>query len=101
MAGGIKMANGTNSIRGSGGSPGTRGKSAALVRAQFIKAQRYREKLAKGGDDPPERDLAMEALVEAGEATMTALVTAADDFARPLVAAQRAPRLAQQHLGVG
>ena len=64
MAGGIKMANGTNSIRGSGGSPGTRGKSAALVRAQFIKAQRYREKLAKGGDDPPERDLAMEALVE-------------------------------------
>ena len=32
----------------------------------------------------------MEALVEAGEATMTALVTAADDFARPLVAAQRA-----------
>ena len=64
MAGGIKMANGTNSIRGSGGSPGTRGKSAALVRAQFIKAQRYREKMAKGGDDPPERDLAMEALVE-------------------------------------
>ncbi len=64
MAGGIKMANGTNSIKGSGGSPGTRGKSAALVRAQFLKARRYREKLAQGGDDPPERDLAMEALVE-------------------------------------
>ncbi len=64
MAGGIKMANGTNSIKGSGGSPGTRGKSAALVRAQFLKARSYREKLAKGGDDPPERDLAMEALVE-------------------------------------
>ncbi|MEE2624327.1 MAG: amidohydrolase family protein [Verrucomicrobiota bacterium] len=64
MAGGIKMANGTNSIKESGGAPGTRGKSAALVRAQFLKAQRYREKLAKGGDDPPERDLAMEALVE-------------------------------------
>ena len=64
MAGGIKMANGTNSIKGSGGSPGTRGKSAALVRAQFLKALSYREKLAKGGDDPPERDLAMEALVE-------------------------------------
>ena len=48
MAGGIKMANGTNSIRGSGGSPGTRGKSAALVRAQFIKAQRYREKNGQG-----------------------------------------------------
>ena len=64
MAGGIKMANGTNSIKESGGPPGTRGKSAALVRAQFLKARRYREKLAKGGDDPPERDLAMEALVE-------------------------------------
>ena len=32
----------------------------------------------------------MEAIVEAAEATMIALVTAADDFARPLVAAQRA-----------
>ena len=64
MAGGIKMANGTNSIKGTGGFPGTRGKSAALVREQFIKAQRYREKLAQGGDQAPERDLAMEALVE-------------------------------------
>jgi imidazolonepropionase-like amidohydrolase len=64
MAGGIKMANGTNSIKGTGGFPGTRGKSAALVREQFIKAQRYREKLAQGGDQAPERNLAMEALVE-------------------------------------
>jgi imidazolonepropionase-like amidohydrolase len=64
MAGGIKMANGTNSIKGAGGFPGTRGKSAALVREQFIKAQRYREKLAQGGDQAPERDLAMESLVE-------------------------------------
>ena len=64
MAGGIKMANGTNSIRSSGGFPGTRGKSAALVREQFVRAQRYREKLAKGGDDPPDRDLALEPLVE-------------------------------------
>jgi len=63
VAGGIKMANGTNSISGSP-FPGTRGKSAALVREQFLKAQQYREKLAKGGDDAPERDLAMEALVE-------------------------------------
>lgn len=64
MAGGIKMANGTNSIKGSGGSPGTRGKSAALVREQFIKAQQYRDKIAAGGDNPPDRDLAMEALVD-------------------------------------
>lgn len=67
-AGGIKFANGTNSIRAGGGSfPGTRAKSAALVREQFIKAQEYREKIRKAGTDAsklPARDLAMEALVE-------------------------------------
>ncbi len=66
--GGIKFANGTNSIRAGGGSfPGTRAKSAALVRAQFIKAQEYRDKVKKAGSDAsklPPRDLAMEALVE-------------------------------------
>lgn len=66
--GGIKFANGTNPIRSGGGSfPGTRAKSAALVREQFIKAQGYKEKIAKAGDDKtklPPRDLAMEALVE-------------------------------------
>jgi Imidazolonepropionase and related amidohydrolases len=67
--GGIKFANGTNPIRAGGGSfPGTRAKSAALVRAQFIKAQEYREKVKKAGKDTsklPARDLAMEALSEA------------------------------------
>jgi imidazolonepropionase-like amidohydrolase len=67
-AGGIKFANGTNSIRAGGGSfPGTRAKSAALIREQFIKAQDYREKIRKAGSDVtklPARDLAMEALVE-------------------------------------
>jgi imidazolonepropionase-like amidohydrolase len=74
IAGGIKMANGTNSIRDAP-FPGTRGKSAALVRQQFVKAQAYREKLARKaaadtpeepGDKPqgPDRDLALEALVE-------------------------------------
>jgi imidazolonepropionase-like amidohydrolase len=67
-AGGIKFANGTNSIRTGGGSfPGTRAKSAALVREQFIKAQEYRDKIKKAGSDAsklPARDLAMEALVE-------------------------------------
>lgn len=66
--GGIKFANGTNPIRSGGGSfPGTRAKSAALVRDQFIKAQEYREKIKKAGDDKtklPPRDLGMEALVE-------------------------------------
>ncbi len=66
--GGIKFANGTNSLRAAGGTfPGTRAKSAALVRDQFIKAQEYRDKVAKAGGDKsklPPRDLAMEALVE-------------------------------------
>ncbi len=66
--GGIKFANGTNPIRPGGGNfPGTRAKSAALVRDQFIKAQEYREKVKKAAGDSsklPPRDLAMEALVE-------------------------------------
>ena len=65
--GGIKFANGTNSLRGRGGFPGTRAKSAALVRARFIKAQEYKAKIDKAGDDPsklPPRDLGLETLVE-------------------------------------
>jgi imidazolonepropionase-like amidohydrolase len=66
--GGIKFANGTNSLRTGGGTfPGTRAKSASLVREQFVKAQAYRDKVAKAGNDPtklPPRDLAMEALSE-------------------------------------
>jgi imidazolonepropionase-like amidohydrolase len=68
-AGGIKFANGTNPLRTTGGNfPGTRAKSAAMVREQFIKAQEYKAKIAKAGDDKtklPPRDLAMEALVDA------------------------------------
>lgn len=66
--GGIKFANGTNALRTTGGNfPGTRSKSAALVREQFVKALDYKAKIAKAGDDKtklPPRDLAMEALVE-------------------------------------
>jgi len=64
--GGIKMANGTNPL----GSPpfsGTRGKSAALVRERFIKAQEYKAKLeaaATKPDEKPDRDIGLEALVE-------------------------------------
>jgi imidazolonepropionase-like amidohydrolase len=68
IAGGLKMANGTNSIRSPGGPfPGTRAKSAALVREQYVKAQEYKAKLARAGGDPekiPARDLALEMLVE-------------------------------------
>ncbi len=67
IAGGIKMANGTNSRRDPP-FPGTRAKSAALVRAQFIKAQEYQRKIEAAGDDPekrPARDLGLEMLAEA------------------------------------
>lgn len=65
-AGGMKMANGTNS-QGEPPFPGTRSKSAALVRELFIKAQAYRDKLGRAGGDAsklPDRDLNMEALLE-------------------------------------
>jgi imidazolonepropionase-like amidohydrolase len=64
--GGLKMANGTNPLR-SNGSPGTRAKSAALVREMFVKAQEYRQKIEDAEGDPekmPTRDLQMETLVE-------------------------------------
>jgi imidazolonepropionase-like amidohydrolase len=66
IAGGMKMANGTNSRRADP-FPGTRAKSAALVREQYIKAQEYRDKIRRANGDPeklPARDLRMEALVE-------------------------------------
>jgi imidazolonepropionase-like amidohydrolase len=66
VGGGLKMANGTNPI-GKGPFPGTRAKSAAMVRNLFIKAQQYKEKVEKADGDPekmPPRDLGMETLVE-------------------------------------
>ena len=70
IAGGLKMANGTNSIRAgsTGPFPGTRAKSASLVREQFVKAQEYRNKTTRAKGDAtklPARDLALEILVEA------------------------------------
>ena len=65
-AGGLKMANGTNSIK-SAPFPGTRAKSAALVREQYLKAQEYRDKIKRAAGDVeklPARDLALEELVE-------------------------------------
>jgi imidazolonepropionase-like amidohydrolase len=64
-AGGMKMANGTNS-RGEPPFPGTRAKSAALVREAFVEALAYRSKLESATDPEkvPERDLGKEALLE-------------------------------------
>lgn len=66
VAGGLKMANGTNPL-GSGPFPGTRAKSASMVRQLFIKAQNYKEKVEAANGDPekmPKRDIGMETLVE-------------------------------------
>ncbi|MFC1758645.1 amidohydrolase family protein [Planctomycetota bacterium] len=64
--GGLKMANGTNSMRDAP-FPGTRGKSAFLMRQEFIKAREYHAKIAKADGDEsklPPRDLHLETLVE-------------------------------------
>ena len=67
VTGGMKMANGTNSMRNTSGFPGTRAKSASLDRELFLKAVEYKNKIQKAGKDSskrPERDLRLEPLVE-------------------------------------
>ncbi len=63
MIGGMKMANGTNPLRETPGFPGTRARSAAMVRSHFVAAQEY-----CGGERSP-RDIGMDAMCEvlAGE----------------------------------
>lgn len=71
--GGLKMANGTNPI-GNTPFPGTRAKSAAMVRSLFVQAQNYQSKIEAAGDDEskiPPRDLQMETLVEVLEGKRT------------------------------
>ena len=65
ICGGLKMANGTNP-QNDPPFPGTRAKSAALVRQQFIAAQEYKAKMeaAESEDEMPTRDLGLEALAE-------------------------------------
>jgi imidazolonepropionase-like amidohydrolase len=66
ICGGMKMANGTNSMRDKP-FPGTRAKSAAMVRELFIQAQDYQKKLEASKTAPdkaPARDLSMEGLIE-------------------------------------
>ncbi len=73
LLGGMKMANGTNSMRDPP-FPGTRGKSAALVRQKYVKAQEYRDKIERAAGDPekmPPRDIGLEAMVEVLEGKRT------------------------------
>lgn len=64
--GGLKFANGTNPLR-QPPFPGTRAKSAAMVRSLLVRAQEYQQKtdLAEKEDSSkPSRDLGLDALVE-------------------------------------
>ena len=57
--------------------PGTRAKAVALLRGKLSAAQRYVEKrAAEKDDDAPERNLALEALVEVLEGRVPLMITA-------------------------
>ena len=54
--------------------PGTRAKGMAMLRQKFIDAQDYAEK--RNSDNPPSKDLEMEALADVLKGEVTALITA-------------------------
>ncbi len=67
LFGGMKMANGTNSMRNNTSFPGTRARSASMDRDLYMQALAYKKKIEKAGKDSskmPERDLRMEPLLE-------------------------------------
>lgn len=67
VCGGMKMANGTNPMKEKPPHPGTRGRSAALVRALYTKAREHaakRERADGDAEKTPDRDLGLEALAE-------------------------------------
>ena len=74
-----------------GKSPGTRGKSMAMLRTQLIKAREYQEKKRRAAEDekgePPPRDLRLEVLVRVLEGEQPLMITA--DRARDISSALR------------
>jgi imidazolonepropionase-like amidohydrolase len=66
IVGGMKMANGTNSMKEKP-FPNTRGKSAAIIRSLFYKALDYKKKIELAGNDKsklPSKDLELDAIVQ-------------------------------------
>ena len=79
--------------RPGGGSPGTRGKMVALLRAELLKAREYQQKLDAAGEDAakrPPRDLKLETLARVLKKELPLLVTAdrAQDIASALRVAE-------------
>jgi len=74
-------------VKGKPKSPGTRGKQMAILRAKFIKAREYQQKLATAKDDKkPDRDLSLEMMGRILERKIRLLITAdrAQDIASAL-----------------
>jgi imidazolonepropionase-like amidohydrolase len=83
----VAVSLGPIATRNEGKSPGTRGKQAALLRAELVRAQEYRSKLrGAAADRKPERDLRLEALVRVLDGELPLLVYAqrAQDIATAL-----------------
>jgi imidazolonepropionase-like amidohydrolase len=72
----IAVTLGAGGLAGEGKSPGTRAKAVALLRADFIKAQRYMRDSAGPDDKRPARDLHLDALGRVLKKELPLLVTA-------------------------
>ncbi len=83
----IAVSLGPIATKDEGRSPGTRGKQAALLRAELVRAQEYRTKLRDtAAEKRPERSLRLEALVRVLDGELPLLVYAqrAQDIATAL-----------------
>ena len=67
-------------LKSGGKSPGTRGKSVAMLRQEFIRAREYQREVEAADRDPkanrPDRDLKLESLARALSGELAVLVTA-------------------------
>ncbi|MFN0169604.1 MAG: amidohydrolase family protein [Bryobacteraceae bacterium] len=77
----VAVTLGDGGLAGAGKSPGTRGKAAAMIRSEFLKAQEYLAKRAKpeAGKEPV-RDLHLETLGRILKGELRLLVTAHRSF---------------------
>jgi len=72
----LAMTLGSTALAEDKKSPGTRSKMVAMLRAEFIRAREYRDKLEKAPEDKrPARDLGLEVLVQALAGELPVLVT--------------------------